>query len=155
MLHDVCFAMVGAWRVNNPTTGIAADADEGFAVATTYIGRDTRGSPTTGPLDALVRPEWKLNAYLDAPGAIRRGKVISRKAIIEFFAHYEGGVHLDRVVLNAKKRALHEFVAELDSKVTVDTADGLYFELLSIGQAVGTSPAMLELAAAIRSGAPG
>lgn len=148
-------SMVGTFRVDNPTTGILADADEGFAVSVGSILRDTRGPGERNSLTPLVEREWRLSAYLAAPGAVRRGQTISRRQIIEYFANYAGGVHLDRAVgnANAEKLALFELVAELEQRVLCDKTEGLYFELLSIGQALGGSPSLQRLAVAIRQNA--
>lgn len=147
------FSMIGAWRVDNLTTGISRDAEEGFAVEVSSIARDARGDEGEhNELTAMVDREWRLGAYLKAPGAVRRGQPISRQLIIEFFANYAGGVHLDQATADAKpwKRALYELVAELEHRVAADKIDGLYFELLAIGQAIGGSPTLQGLAAAIR-----
>ncbi|MCP1469666.1 hypothetical protein J3E64_001348 [Sphingobium sp. OAS761] len=148
-------SMVGVWRVDHPTTGVPADADEGFAVQTGAIMRDTRGKSEDNALKPLVEREWRLNAYLDAPAAVRRGQTISRKQIIDYFANYAGGVHLDRAAgnANAEKRALFDLVAELEQRIACDKTEGLYFELLSIGQALGGSPSLQRLAGAIRENA--
>lgn len=148
-------SMVGAFRVDNPTTGVPADADEGFAVSVGSIIRDARGPGEPNPLTPLVEREWRLSAYLAAPGAVRRGQPISRRQIIEYFANYAGGVHLDRAVgnANAEKLALFELVAELEQRVLCDKTEGLYFELLSIGQTLGGSPSLQRLAVAIHQNA--
>lgn len=155
IVDGVQYAMIGSWRVDNPATGISADADEGFAVGVGSVTRDVRGQgdpSEPNELNGLVEKRWTIDAYLSAPGAIRRGQTISRRAIIEFFANYAGGVHLDRVVGNgrAEKMALYELAAELEERVTVDKVEGLYFELLSIGQAAGQSASLQTLAKAIR-----
>ncbi|MCW4460793.1 hypothetical protein OK349_03675 [Sphingomonas sp. BT-65] len=148
-------SMVGVWRVDHPKTGVPADAEEGFAVSTGAILRDTRGESEDNALKPLVEREWRLSAYLDTPAAVRRGQTISRKQIIDYFANYAGGVHLDRAAgnANAEKRALFELVAELEQRIACDKTEGLYFELLSIGQALGGSPSLQRLAVAIHDNA--
>lgn len=148
-------SMVGVWRVDHPKTGVPADADEGFAVKTGAIMRDTHGESEDNALKPLVNREWRLSAYLNAPAAVRRGQTISRKQIIDYFANYAGGVHLDRAAgnANAEKRALFELVAELEQRIACDKTEGLYFELLSIGQALGDSPSLQRLSAAIHENA--
>lgn len=144
-------SMVGVWRVDNPKTGVPAGANEGFAVQTGAIIRDTRGEGEPNALQPFVEREWRLKAYLDAPAAVRRGQTISRKQIIDYFANYAGGVHLDRAAgnANAEKLALFELVAELERRIACDNTEGLYFELLSIGQALGGSASLQRLAVAI------
>lgn len=151
-VRGVEYSFVGMWRADSPTTGISADADEGFAVSTGSIARLVQGDPAPDDLTPLVQREWRIDPYLKSPGAVRSGQSISRGSIIQFFANYAGGVHLDRVTgqTNAEKRALYEFVADLEQRVSVDEIEGLYFELLSIGQALGRSPSLGRLAEAIR-----
>lgn len=153
IINGIQYSIVGAWRIDNPTTGIPASADERFAVLTSSVARDCREEPEPSELDPIVQKEWKLSAYFNAPSAVRRGDVISRKSLIEFFANYAGGVHLDRANSGSTKRALYEFVDELTVKVSVEQTDGLHFELLSIGQAIGASADMQKLAETIRANA--
>jgi hypothetical protein len=149
---DVC--MIGAFRVFNPDTGKGPDENEGFAVRATAIIRDAGKSTTPGDLDRFVERPWDLSAYLDAPGAVRRGERIARREIIKYFAEFAGGAHLDRVIKAGTERATerNKFIAELEQRVHADTMDGLYFEVLSIGQTVGQSPDLRRLEAAISSG---
>jgi hypothetical protein len=151
-LNGFDFSMIGAFRVFNPTTGKGPDADEGFAVKTTSIVRNS-----SSPLDQLVEFPFRLAAYLEAPGAVRRGRSFSRREVIDYFANHAGGVHLDRVAMAAKadKVEIRQTIAELEQRIQADTIDGLYFELLSIGQAVGRSADMQRLENAIRADSAG
>jgi hypothetical protein len=120
------------------------------------IIRDARNPTTPGHLDQFIERAWYLTDYLDAAGAVRRGETIARREIIKYFANYAGGTHLDRVINVGKKKATerYELIAELEQRVHADTMDGLYFELLSIGQAIGRSPDLQRLEEAIRAGHP-
>jgi len=144
-------SFVGAFRVDNPTTGVSADAESGFAVRVTSIARDASKPPTPSPLDPLVQRDWFVSEYLEAPGAVRCGVVVKRREVIEYFRNYVGGVHHD-LIKGAKhaKKDRYELVAELERRVQADVRDGLYFELLSIGQAVARSQDILDLAERIR-----
>jgi hypothetical protein len=154
-LNGIDAAMIGAFRVFNPATGHGPDAESGFAVLTSSILRDASCPSPPCPLRDMVERAWRLTDYLSAPGAVRRGEIISRQLVIEFFANYAGGAHLDRIsAMIRKKTARYELVAELERRVNADTMDGLYFELFSIGQAIGRSPDMHRLAAAIQAASP-
>jgi hypothetical protein len=152
-LNGIEAAMTGAVRAFNPTTGKGPDADEGFAMKIVSITRDARDPSAIPlhPLNELVRRSWDLSKYLDAPGAVGMGTLISRRRIVQFFANHAAGVHLGGVG-NEKHRdtAIYEFIAQMENKVIVDTMDGLYFELLSIGQAVGGSADLHKLSEKIR-----
>jgi hypothetical protein len=92
-----------------------------------------------------------MSEYLAAPGAVRRGTIIRRHDVIEYFRNYVGGAHhgLAKGERNTKQ-TIYELVSELEQRMRVDVRDGLYFELMSIGQAVGRSSDMARLSAAIR-----
>lgn len=146
---DVAF--IGAFRVDNPTTGVPADADVGFAVAVTNIARVATETPVPSVLDALVEKEWCVTHYLESPGALRKGEIIKRREIIAYFRNYAGGAHHD--MLTGQKHAKndrYELIKELGGHVRADIRDGLYFELLSIGQSVARSPDVRTLVDAIR-----
>ncbi|WP_143748693.1 hypothetical protein [Mesorhizobium sophorae] len=150
-LNGIQFAMIGAARADNANTGVPADAEEGFAVEVFSVSRDARNGPGDSGLVHLTEKSFRLNDYLDAPGAVRRGTAFKRRDIIKYFANYAGGVHLDGVKMRGKEDEFYEHIAELKQKIHADTMDGLYFELLSIGQALGKSVDLQALAAKIRS----
>jgi hypothetical protein len=145
-------SFIGAFRVDNPSTGIPADAEEGFAVSVTCIARNASDTPPPSPLDPLINRIWTITDYLQSPGAVRRGEIISRQDIIEYFRNYAGGVHHDQVFSTRQhKRERYEFVQELERAVRADIRDGLHFELLSIGQAIARSLDCQALAERIRT----
>ncbi len=150
--NGIQMSAIGAARTHNRTTGVSADADEGFAVEVFSVARSAVGEPVKGELKDLAERSWNLNAYLDAPGAIRLGQTLSRRDIIQYFANSAGGVHLD---YDGKRHRTQEetyrLLRELDQKVVADTMDGLFFELLSIGQAIAKSEDLAMLARSIRS----
>lgn len=148
-LNGIQAAMIGATRIDHPDTGVSADADEGFAVKTFSILRDARGDSDDNHLVQLVNTEWHLSHYLDAPGAVRTGEVISRRDIVGYFANAAGGVHLTST--QKDKEQIYGLVRELINKVAADTMDGVFFEILSIGQAIGRSNDLRKLASEIRS----
>lgn len=153
-VNGIDMAMIGIHRVDNPSTGVPADADEGFAVAVGSIARDATGrlgATTESELDVHLEREWPLSNYLDAPGAIRRGAFISRRDILQFFCKLAGSVHLDRVLTSSRKRPWSfDHIEELEGRVRADRRDGLLFEVLSMGQAMGRSDDLMMLAAMIR-----
>ncbi len=126
------WSFIGAFRVDNLTTGIPAEADAGFAVQTTAIARQAPGSP--GPLDPMVERSWPVTNYLESTGAVRMGARIKRREIIEYFRNFAGGVHTDITKgVGGKKDATYQLIHDLLGHVLADARDGLYFELLSIG----------------------
>lgn len=152
-LSGIQTAMLGLCRVDNPDTGVSADAEEGFAVKQISIMRDAREPPPPNNLLALVERRIPLSNYLDAAGAIRTGQVISRRDIVAYFANVGGGVHLGPS--KNRKDQVHQLIEDLINKIGADTMDGVFFELLSIGQAIGRSEDLKKLVGAIRGGAKG
>jgi hypothetical protein len=153
-MNHIEWAYRGIFRADNQETGVRAEAEEGFGVQVTAIMRDTR-KPIPEPwLPPLLYRKWPLSEYLESPGAVRKGVVIKRREVIEYFRNYTGGVHHDLLNAskkNATKRELYELAAEVGRHSEGELWDGLHFELLSIGQAVAGSADVIELANQIRA----
>lgn len=144
-------SFVGGFRVDNPTTGVPAEAEVGFALKVVSVAGAAGPSTMQSPLERLVERKWTVSEYLRSPSAIRLGQLISRRDIINYFRNYAGAAHHDLVDQgNGRDQTKYKLIAELEKCVTADVRDGLYFELLSIGQALATSPDVRELAAALR-----
>jgi hypothetical protein len=155
-VSDVECACMSMRRVFNPATGQGPDADEGFAVEVGTVMRQIveRANDVPDPRWAAVRHDWRsIDRYIEAPGAIRRGEAISRRSILTYFANYSGGVHLDRAKAEPDAAAAYALHEELDGRVDILGVDGLHAELLAMGQAIGSSPDMIRLAATIREAA--
>ena len=151
-VSGLILALVGGFRVDNPSTGVPAEAESGFAVCVGSIVRDATKPSGPSPLDSLVERPWFLSDYLEAPGAVRRSHLIKRREVIQYFRNYRGGAHHD-LLGGAKhgKQNRYQLIAELERKVHADVRDGLHFELLSIGQAVARSSDIVSLAEKIRA----
>lgn len=126
--------MIGLFRIDNPETGIASDADAGFAVATSGLVLDATVASIPRPDDAIIKRRWSLSDYLAAPGVVSGGCSISRRSVIEYFRR------LDELRMPAVGEAPHQdsdnafsLLAELEGLVHADERDGVHFELLSIG----------------------
>jgi hypothetical protein len=146
-------AMIGLIRIDHPETGVSADAEEGFAVVDTAATRWANHQADPLGTDQVIEKQWRIADYLGAVAVITPERQFTRQQVIEYFAHYAGGAHLERVVADSKrsKRQVHESLHRAVEKMEVFGRDGLLFELLSIGQAIGREPSLLSLAATIRS----
>jgi hypothetical protein len=145
-------AFLGAFRVDNPDTGIPASAHEGFGVQQTMIVREEGLLRKPSSLDSDVEHLWPLSAYLDAPAIVRRGLLITRRQFIEFFRAHPGGV--SRVAPDDGRpvpQSADRGISELLGRVHAGLRDGIYFELLSVGQSIGRSSDLQKLATAIRA----
>jgi hypothetical protein len=148
--HDgIDFAFLSARRVDNPTTGIPASADVGFAVSAGVAARDVRGPKTSTDLDQLIERAWYLHEYLDAPGMIRRGTIINRREVIKHVANEMGGVHVSKSSSQFRDLQI-EAESKLFIKGLVREVRGQYIEILAIGQAVAKSGDLEKLAHEIR-----
>ena len=150
-VNNVDTAMLGMYRKDNPDTGAKAMDDVGFAVVVTNVARRVRQVPHPSDLDPIIERAWPINAYLDAPSAVFDGEIFARREIIQYFANFAGGAHLDKSTRsNRAKRKRYELISQLDGRINSYDKDGLHFELQSIGQAVGRSKDFHSLAAAIK-----
>lgn len=83
-----------------------------------------------------------LSAFMDAPGAVIRGDLISRRDIVKFVANKLGGAHYDPD--RRDSRAFEELDWLMTTRSIARMAfldkSPLYFDLVSIGQAIAKSP---------------
>ncbi len=139
--NGIDLSFIGAFRVDNPSTGVLAGAEEGFSVCVTSIARIASPAPPPYDLESMVEKHWSLSSYLESAGAVRNGQIITRRQIIKYFRNHKGAAHHN--LLAGRKNAdkdTYELVDELEGHVRADVREGLYFELLSIGQSVARSP---------------
>lgn len=149
--NGIDLSFIGAFRVDNPSTGALADAEEGFAVCVTSIARIASPAPPPYDLETIVEKNWNLSSYLESAGGIRKGQIITRREVIKYFRNYKGAAHHD--LLAGRKKAdkdTYELIDDLEGHVRADVREGLYFELLSIGQSVARSPDIRMLAEKIK-----
>jgi len=153
--ENVDAASLGWIRVDHPKTGVPALADVGFAMVSTALARSVGSGNKPLGTDAVMEREWRIADYLAAVAVISPERSFTRQQVIQYFAHYAGGAHLDRAAAGSKRRKkpIHDSLHRAADKMRVFGRDGLLFELLSIGQAVGREPCLLELAAKIRASA--
>jgi hypothetical protein len=142
-------AFLSARSVDNPTTGVPASADVGFAVCVGSAMRDARNPASSSDLDPLIERTWYLHQCLDAPGMIRRGMVINRREVIKHVANEMGGVHVSKS--SSQQRDLQiEAENKLFIKGLIREIRGQYIEILAIGQAVARSADLQLIAIEIR-----
>jgi hypothetical protein len=70
---------------------------------------------------------------MEAPAVCVRGKLIARRAVVKYVANKLGGAHID------PRRTGPYAVLESAVDVTLLGKPAVYFELLSIGQALANS----------------
>lgn len=82
--------------------------------------------------------EFTLSAFLASRSGIVDRHSFTRRDVIKYVAHVKGGVHLEG---KGRKREL-ELIARMkpfEKRLTFETTDGLFLELVAIAQAVGQS----------------
>jgi len=87
----------------------------------------------------LGEREYTLSEYLDSETGIVQGRTATRRDVVKYFANVKGGVHLGA----KQRRTEKDLVARMkrfEKKVSLFQKDGLLFELVAIGQAIGRSP---------------
>jgi hypothetical protein len=94
---------------------------------------------------------FKLNEFIESASIVIHGEILKRREIVKYFAHIEGGAHL-RLSPRVRndEEALVRAIEKWNGEIQLVQRDALYFELLSIGQAVGRSEDVQRLIAAIR-----
>jgi hypothetical protein len=145
------FAFINAHKIDHPATAVPATAEEGFAISSGAVLRDTR-NPTSSELDNLVNRTWRMHEYLNSPGLIRLGQKVSRREVIKHMANEMGGVHIGKNTTSNVRELLHEAEESLFIKAKGGSSLRTYFiEILAIGQSIGRSADLQNLAATIRN----
>ncbi len=103
------------------------------------------GSTAPTPSEEFIEFDFSLSSYLNSSCAIVEGKKISRRELIKYMANVKGGVHLGSSKTRTKEKEVIKRVSKLDGKVKAFNNEGLYFEILSTGQALANSADVQKL----------
>ena len=126
---------------------------QGTFVAGACVNKGNR-PPVGGPDVATAMDyQFKLSAFTESLALVLRGQKVNRRELVKYFAHEKGGVHLDGLSSRRRKEEeqLVRSLAGFERAAKVFNKDAFYFELLSIGQAIGRAPDLQKLIAAIRA----
>lgn len=141
-------------RVEIATAGGADIGGVWAAGAILAKGNEPHENPHM-PDNALEYP-FALRAFTESSCVLIDGQLIVRREIVKYFAHFEGGAHLQ---LSSRVRKADEDLARRikgwQPRFNFNGRDGLYTELLAIGQCVGKSEDMRRLAGVIHAHRPG
>lgn len=78
--------------------------------------------------------------------AVVVGNAITRLEVVKYFANTKGGAHLHLSSRGRKREEeLVKHVSRAEGRIVAFQRDGLYFELMSIGQAVAKAPDIRRL----------
>lgn len=109
----------------------------------------------TQPIDEEFSPsggeQWLLD-FIGAPSLIVSGEPVTRRELVKYFAHYLGGVHMSQKVMKKEQDMVRRIrrIETLVLQSSVLSKDLLHFELLAIGQAIGSADDFREMSAKIR-----
>jgi hypothetical protein len=98
-------------------------------------------SVQAAPLSADGYPgekQYSLSEFLSSISGIVEGHTFTRRDVIKYIANVKGGVHLSAKQKRSEERLVAR-MRKMEKKVTFHTTDGLFVELVAIGQALGRS----------------
>jgi hypothetical protein len=100
------------------------------------VTRQVFGSPEESP-----ERDLSLKKFLDSACIVARGTKISRRTLIKYVANKLGGVHFDpKRDLTKMEEQQFALLDEIRDERIVADKPAIYFELLSVGQALLASP---------------
>ncbi len=92
-----------------------------------------------------------LRQFIESPSLFVNGHLVSRRELVKYFANVKGGAHLELSSRRKKEEELfNRRMAQWQKAFGVLNLDAFFYELLSIGQAIGRAPDMQKLISAIR-----
>jgi hypothetical protein len=149
-------AMLGSFDRAKVGCALAGGALHGGIVVAGLCVVQGGGLPAPAQDACLFDRPYTLSQYLASACAYVYGTSITRRDLIKYMANVKGGVHLaSNSHARKRERELIARVGALEGRVNHHSKDGLYVELLSIGQSLGKSPDCEALIADFRTRAGG
>jgi hypothetical protein len=91
-----------------------------------------------------------LKDFIEAPCVVVKGKVIARRVLIKYIANKLGGAHHDHKRGHTDEESLFRLLDWARAQVRILEKPAVYFELLSVGQALVASPNLSALCSKVR-----
>ena len=134
-------AMLGSFDRAKVDCALAGGAEHGGIYAAGLCLVQGGVPPTPAKEAVLFDRPYSLSQYLASACAYVTSTPITRRDLIKYMANVKGGVHLaSNSHARKREKELISRVAALEGRVNHHSKDGLYFELLSVGQFLGRSP---------------
>jgi hypothetical protein len=116
---------------------------KGMRVAHVFESSQALSPTQQQQIFALGPPEIKQNLtdFTNSPCVIVDGITISRVQLVKYVANKLGGAHFDET----RDKMYQELLDRVGKTYTIAGKKGVYFELLSIGQALVKSPDIVNL----------
>ena len=135
--------MLGTLPLQQVIAGLAGGARFRGMFFAGFINNRPPGVPDgfSQPLRADGYPcerPFTLSELLKSPSGAVDGRPFERQNVIKYIANVKGGVHLSAQQRNAEVK-LVERMGKMERRLVVDGTEGLLFELVAIGQALGQS----------------
>jgi hypothetical protein len=94
-----------------------------------------------GSSEDSAERDLRLKTFLDSTCVVARGNKISRRTLVKYVANKLGGVHFDpsRNIAKDEEKSF-SLLDEIRDQYTACNRAAIYFEFLSIGQAILKSP---------------
>ena len=114
-----------------------------------YIPED----PTIGMGEQIRPPEKEspLKEYTEEACVIVQGQFVRRRHVVKYVSNKLGGAHLDQRRGRRKDDRIYQLLDTIGSTFMLLEKPAIYFELLSIGQAIAGATDLLELTKRIRA----
>ena len=111
-------------------------------MASSRDGMFLQGHDPTTPRDNVeIKEELFLSSFIESDCSFANGQFINRREVIKYMANVRGGAHLKLSgELRQENEALVHKISALEERINFHQMDGLFFELLSIGQCLSLSP---------------
>ena len=82
--------------------------------------------------------EFTLSDYRESISGVSEGEIFKRREVIKYLANVKGGVHLSQKVQKNDKDMMRR-MKRIEKRIMIHKSDGLFVELVAIGQALGRS----------------
>jgi len=90
--------------------------------------------------DGLPSATTGLRAFTEAPCIVVNGELVSRRILVQYVANKLGGAHLDQTRGATAKERLYRLLDQARREIMLLDKPAVYFEVLSMGQALVASP---------------
>lgn len=116
----------------------------GVRISGGVVGRGSAAPERDLGPDALEFP-YRLSKFTESLSIWVPGGGVKRREVVQYFAHYEGGAHLH--LSSRVRKQEKEMVRRVGTfkGIQIHEHEGLYFELLSIGQLMAGAPDIVGL----------
>jgi hypothetical protein len=149
------YRMLGTLPLQQVTAGLAGGARFRGMFFAGFINNKAPGAPNgfSPPLRNDGYPcerAFTLSELLKSPSGAVDGRPFERREVIKYIANVKGGVHLSAQRRKAEAKLVAR-MGKMEKRLVVNGTEGLLFELVAIGQALGQSEDARKYIARVRA----